>query len=90
MCNCIKEVEAKLQEYYKDKIKDNTGEITAFLDGQAWLTGGGTVLSIPVTLTYPTCKKDGSTKIKKKKTLLFAKYCPFCGKEMGVTNEHSA
>lgn len=65
MCNCISEVEAKLEETGRNTKLDIpiTFSLTGSLHGDK--------------VTVSTCKRD--EKKREKPLRLFAAYCPFCG-----------
>lgn len=91
MCNCRKELTAKLLENAKNQLPNSTGhsvEIEGFafaITPKLGVIGRG---YMPVTVTHTVKnKRTGIEKRKVEKVRLLASYCPFCGEKQSNENE---
>lgn len=95
MCNCLKEVSAKMETHQKKQIgmeKVYSFENIGF-DHQSLIFGSdsgftGMAIGLPFTIEYWAKKKDGSkaTRLTKDTVKVFMTYCPFCGEKLPQTN----
>ncbi len=88
VCNCRKELTAKLLENTKKRLPDSTGHQVE-IEGLAFaMTPKLGVIGrdyLPVTITHTVKnKRTGMEKRKVEKVKLLASYCPFCGEKQTI------
>jgi len=84
MCDCRKNLEAKLTERFKQMSPDATGHKVA-LQGYAICLGetlhSRSFMPYKATAEFPL--KKGGTKVKSELGNMFFSHCPFCGEKQG-------
>jgi len=84
MCDCKKEMEAKLLETVQAQ-RPEAQQLKVELDGYGFMLTGNELSHrpvMPIKIEYMHILKNGNVK-KKKETISFAlKHCPFCGEEV--------
>lgn len=86
MCECKKEIEAKLKERVLDKVPDAI-DLELNIDGYMFLLGASIDIkpSMKVIGQYKQKTKSGELRAKKIKESLIASFCPFCGERLKKT-----
>ena len=89
MCTCIKEVEKKFDEYFRENLAKRGIEIheikeQGFTNLPFFVMGGDITFFHPYEVKYVAKKKDGTPEKRTLtfKTNLISSYCPVCGKKV--------
>lgn len=89
-CNCIKEVETKLLEKFKENYKGDTcNNVSANFENQVLsLDTGNWALVNPFKVEYTFTKKNGDeSRTQYWKVNMGMLYCPFCGQKIEKEEE---
>lgn len=84
-CNCIKEIENKVKDSFKEQNKEYTGELTSKMGGQFFVFSEKSSilsLSLPVVIEYNRQTKTGKLQKKTKEYSMLFTYCPYCGEKI--------
>lgn len=84
MCNCRKDIEAKLLEDIPTQLPAGHQRLSVSLEGYALMFGEGVMQSrqiMPIQVKYQAPTKAGVMKDKKQTMNMAASYCMFCGEK---------
>ncbi len=85
MCDCMKEIEDRIKEHFKQEVPDHKEIRSVRFDNRALMLDSGKIaLSSPITVVYTRETKQGKEQRKEKVYPLTHTYCPFCGMKNSV------